>query len=171
MRIWMVLVMASLLSATGVRLVHAQSATDAGTVVVSLVSRAASIESAPDAEGALLSLVNQIRRQHKLPPVMMDSPLRAAARAHSRDMAKQGFVGHGSVGGRSFADRIANYVGSGTFVGENVTLARTVEQAHSAFIASPGHLRNILEPKFRRVGIGIVNAGELGLFVTQDFAD
>jgi uncharacterized protein YkwD len=56
-------------------------------------------------------------------------------------------------------------------VGENVTLARSVEQAHAAFVASSPHLRNILEPRFRRVGIGVAGAGDLGLFVTQDFAE
>jgi uncharacterized protein YkwD len=150
---------------------YPQSSGDAATVVAPLTSPAPRIEVRPDAEAALLDLLNQVRRQHQLPALAMDVSLRQAARSHSRDMAAGGFVGHGSPAGTSFVDRLAGVVAAGSFVGENVTLARSVEQAHSAFVASTRHLRNILEPRFRRVGIGVVAAGELGLFITQDFAD
>lgn len=166
-----VLLMAAVLSLVAVQSASAQSGPEVGAVAVPLASRVDSGELAPDAEVALLTLVNQVRRQHRLPALVMDPTLRTAARSHSREMAKRGFVGHGSLTGGSFADRIAAFVGPGTFAGENVTLARSAEQAHGAFLASHSHLRNILEPKFRRVGIGIVNGGESGLFVTQDFAD
>ena len=150
---------------------YSQSSGDLATVVVPLAAAAPRAEVLPEAEAALFSLLNQVRRQHHLPPLSMDASLRQAARSHSRDMASRGFIGHGSAGGASFAGSLAGFVAGGTFVGENVTLARSAAQAHSAFVASSPHLRNILEPRFRRVGIGVAGAGELGLFITQDFAE
>jgi len=150
---------------------HSEPSGSLGNVVVQLAAPALQIEVSPNAEVALLSLLNQARRQHGLPPLVMDGSLRRAARAHSRDMASRGFIGHGSATGSSFADRLVGVVVGGTFVGENVALAGSVEQAHSAFVASGAHLRNIVEPRFRRVGIGVADAGGLGLFITQDFAE
>jgi uncharacterized protein YkwD len=34
---------------------------------------------------------------------------------------------------------------------------------------SPGHRANILQPRFGRVGIGILDGGRRGLMVTQNF--
>ena len=170
MRNWFILAILAVL-VISVAPAYSQSPEDLATVVVPLAGAAPRTEVVPEAEAALLSLVNQVRRHHRLPPLIMDASLRQAARSHSRDMASRGFIGHGSAGGTSFADRLAGFVSAGTFVGENVTLARSAEQAHSAFVASGAHLRNILEPRFRRVGIGVAGAGELGLFITQDFAE
>jgi uncharacterized protein YkwD len=150
---------------------YAYASGDLAAVVVPLSAAAPTAEVLPEAETALLSLLNQARRLHGLPPLVMDPSLRQVARLHSRDMATKGFVGHGSSGGASFTHRLGTAVPGRTFVGENVTLARSVEQAHAAFVASSPHLRNILEPRFRRVGIGVAGAGDLGLFVTQDFAE
>lgn len=150
---------------------HPQSSSDLASVVVPLTQTAQRADVLPDAETALLGLLNQARRQQQLPTLMMDASLRRVARLHSKDMALRGFVGHGSPAGTSFAERLAGVVTTGSLVGENVTSARNIEQAHSAFVASTPHLRNILEPRFRRVGIGVAGAGDLGLFITQDFAD
>jgi uncharacterized protein YkwD len=148
-----------------------QASGDYAAVIVPLSAAAPAAEVLPEAEAALLSLLNHVRRLHRLPTLTMDPSLRQVARLHSRDMATKGFVGHGSPGGASFTQRLGAAVPGGTFVGENVTLARSIEQAHTAFVASSPHLRNILEPRFRRVGIGVAGAGELGLFVTQDFSE
>ncbi len=124
----------------------------------------------PGAESQLFELLNQVRQGHGLRPLVMDASLRFAARAHSRDMAMQGYVGHGSLRGESFVDRLAPIVRGG-LVGENVAIASTVEQANDAFIASPEHHRNMLEPRFHRVGIGISSVGWMGMAITEDFAE
>src|SRR5579864_295853 len=124
----------------------------------------------PDAESALLHLLNQTRGQHGLPSLVTNSVLRTAARSHSREMALGGFIGHGSPSLGSFLDRLGTVVRPGVFVGENVTCAITITQVETAFEASPGHLQNMLEPRFRSVGIGIAT-GAAGLLVTEDFAE
>lgn len=86
-------------------------------------------------------------------------------------MALRGYVGHGSLDGRSIQDRLGWTVRPGVRMGENVAAVQTVEQGHSAFVASAGHLRNILNPAFRRVGIGVATAGDAGIRITEDFAE
>lgn len=124
----------------------------------------------PDAEVQLLDLLNRTRRARGLPPLVMDGSLRFVARAHSQDMARRGYFGHVTMSGQSFADRLSSVVREG-FVGENVAIAGTAEQANTAFAASPAHLGNMVEPRFHRVGIGVATAGALGMMVTEDFAE
>jgi uncharacterized protein YkwD len=148
-----------------------QSPLVVGPGVIPLDYRAAQSEIDPGAEDELLALLNQVRAEYHLPPLVMDPMLRAAARAHSRDMALHGYFGHSSPWGQSFVDRLAAVVRGGTLVGENVAVAASAESAEAAFLASPGHFRNMVEPAFHRVGIGVATAGELGVMVTEDFSE
>lgn len=56
-------------------------------------------------------------------------------------------------------------------LGENVGCG-SVDPAtlHARFVASPGHYRNIVDPTFDSVGIGITYDGDV-LYVTQQFMD
>ncbi len=139
--------------------------------IVILDSRVTHTNFDPAGELQLLDLLNKTRSQHNLPLLVMDAALRSTARTHSRDMAVQGYFGHPSLSGQSFIERVGSVVRSGTLVGENVVIAQTVVQANTAFAASPGHSKNMLEPRFHRVGIGVATAGQLGLTVTEDFAE
>jgi uncharacterized protein YkwD len=147
----------------------AQSYSDA-SVMVALDQRTSHSVNEPDAEQQLLALLNSVRAEHRLPPLRMDRSLQAVARAHSHDMATGGYVGHGSPMGPSALDRLSHIVLRG-LVGENVTFAVSCSAANRALVASDGHLENIIEPRFHRVGIGVYSAGPLGMAVTQDFAE
>lgn len=140
------------------------------SVVVALDQRTPNSTVEPNAEQQLLALLNGVRKEHGLPPLRMDRGLQAVARAHSRDMATGGFVGHGNLLGVSAIDRLSHVVVQG-LVGENVTFAVSCHAANRALVASSAHLANILEPRFSRVGIGVFSAGSLGMAVTQDFAE
>lgn len=145
------------------------TATDSSVVVRVNTSVPAASVDAP-AESQLLQLINDVRTARGLSRLYMDPSLRFVAREHSTDMATHGYVGHGTLSGSSFLDRLSPVVRQGV-VGENVTLAQTVEEAHTIFLASTGHLHNILNPAFHRIGIGVANAGEVGVAVTEDFAE
>jgi uncharacterized protein YkwD len=147
-----------------------QTVRDPGAVIVMTNLTVAQSIFVPDAEQALLDLMNQTRRQHGLGVLVMNSVLRTIARRHSREVALGGFIGHGSPSSESFLDRLSTILHPGAFVGENVTCALTITQVEAAFEASRGHLPNILEPRFRTVGIGIAT-GALGLLVTEDFTE
>ncbi len=148
-----------------------QSIGAVGSVVVRIGYRAPVSAVVPAGETTLLGLVNRAREAHHLPPLVMSKALRTVARRHSQEMALDGYLGHDSAAGQSFVARLSAAVRGWRAVGENVVLAPTVEEAHRTLMSSPGHLRNILDPVFRRVGIGIATAGAAGYMITEDFAE
>ncbi len=125
----------------------------------------------PMEEGRLLALMNRERKARGLSPLFLDVPLRSAARAHARDMALWGYVGHISRYGLSVRDRMAKFVRPGPRVGENLAFVQTSEQGHMAFVGSSAHRQNMLDPAFRRVGIGVATMGEAGVMIAEDFTD
>ena len=74
-----------------------------------------------------------------------------------------------SGGTHSWSKRVRPRVPSSTRVGESVHVV------HNAFMASAEHKGNILDPDFRRVGIGVVpgtgsgSCGAGGVWATEDF--
>nr|WP_294901029.1 CvpA family protein [uncultured Pedobacter sp.] len=120
-------------------------------------------------ENHLLVLVNEERRKFHLPLLVRDTALRTVARAHSLDMFKNGYFSHISLSGSSPFDRITAHHINYTQAGENLALAQTVEIAHIGLMNSPGHRANILNPRYGRVGIGIMDGGIYGIMVTQNF--
>jgi uncharacterized protein YkwD len=147
-----------------------QTRPDVGSLVVPLGLQGHDSKVVPEAEAQLFAMLNEARQEHHLAPLVMNASLRGVARSHSHDMAVQGYIGHGSALGQSFIVRLSKVVPAGTFVGENIGAATTVEQIHGAFMHSRGHLENILGPAFSRVGIGVATA-ERVLMVTEDFAE
>jgi uncharacterized protein YkwD len=124
----------------------------------------------PEAERRLMEMVNRERRVRGLAPLILDTSLQLIARQHAQEMALWGYLGHRAVGGQTIRARFAFYLRPGTRVGENVAVVRTVDEGHRAFVASPAHLENMLDPAFRRVGIGVSTAGGMGIMITEDFA-
>jgi uncharacterized protein YkwD len=127
----------------------------------------------PLEEGRLLALTNHERAIRGLTPLALNASLRAAARAHARDMALGGYVGHTSRYGLGVRDRMALYLRPGLRIGENIAFVQTIEQGHTAFVESASHRQNILNPAFRRVGIGVatIGGGGPGIMIAEDFTD
>jgi uncharacterized protein YkwD len=127
--------------------------------------------SAPEAERRIFELVNRDRAAAGLPALIADERLAAVARAHSRDMAEHQFVAHVSPRTGNAADRLRRAGLSPELLAENVGRAASADEAESGFLGSPGHRGNILEPKVRRLGVGVALgkplAGTTPLFVTQ----
>ncbi len=140
-----------------------------GTIVTQLPApRSAFL---PIDEGRLLALMNRERRARGMFPLFLNVSLRSAARAHARDMALWGYVGHTSRYGLSVRDRITKFVRPGPRIGENLAFVQTIEQGHMAFMGSSAHRRNMLDPAFRRVGIGVATMGGAGIMIAEDFTD
>lgn len=125
----------------------------------------------PHEEGRLLALTNRERAIRGLAPLFLNVSLRAAARAQARDMALWGYIGHTSRYGLGVRDRMTLYLRPGLRIGENLAFVQTIEQGHTAFVGSWAHLQNILNPVFRRVGIGVATMGGAGIMITEDFTD
>ena len=123
----------------------------------------------PDLEAEMLELVNRERAANGLQPLAADPEMTEVARRHSADMFARGYFSHNTPENKTPFDRMrALDVGFRT-AGENLALAPTLSIAHTGLINSPGHRANILEPKFGRLGIGVLDGGRHGLMVTQNF--
>ncbi len=135
------------------------------------------VRTAPDAETEVLALLNRARADAGLPPLDADPSLAEVGRAHAVDMYVRGYFAHdtpeceaGVVPGcRDPFNRMHAAGITYATAGENLALAPSARAAHEGLMGSPGHRANILDPRFRRVGIGVVD-GPFGLMVTQEFA-
>jgi uncharacterized protein YkwD len=93
------------------------------------------------------------------------------ARDYARDMWQRNYFGHVSPEGKSVADRLDEAGITFQVVGENLALAPTLTTAHIGLMNSEGHRANILEPDFKRVGIGVIDNGIYGKLFVQIFTD
>jgi uncharacterized protein YkwD len=123
------------------------------------------------AEQEIVALVNRDRARAGLPPVIADAGLAAIARAHCHDMIDHDFVGHLSPRTGTAMDRVRRAGLKPDIVFENVGRTYSPDQAESGFLGSPGHRGNLLDPRARRLGVGVVFGPEVTgtrpLFVTQ----
>lgn len=113
-------------------------------------------------EDSVHCLVNEERTDQGLASLSHNGKLAEAARRHSTAMRWGHFFSHDSLDGSSFSDRIINqgYLFGATswLVGENIVwgsfLLSTPRQLVTAWMNSPGHRKNILEPRFQEMGMG-----------------
>ncbi|HEV2246481.1 MAG TPA: CAP domain-containing protein [Terriglobia bacterium] len=135
-----------------------------------------------DLEEQMLALVNRDRRNHanaketrgRARPLRWNEKLARAARAHSRDMLQHRYFSHFDRQGRSPFVRINATGIHWSALAENIAVNQTVREAEESFMDEPrfqnNHRGNILDPKYTDVGIGIVQAPDGNLYITQDFA-
>lgn len=123
----------------------------------------------PDAEQAMLRLVNDERIAQGLRPLELDPRLVPVARQHSEEMFRMKYFGHQSPVNGSPFDRLAGAKISYSRAGENLAYAHSVAIAHRGLMDSQGHRENILRPEFTRIGIGVLSAGSYGRMFTQLF--
>ncbi len=142
-----------------------------GEELVSIPYKPSSLYIDLEAEKKMLSLVNMERAKVGAPALVMDSTLVKVARAHSKDMWERGYFSHINPDGEDPFARMREGGAEFLKAGENIALAPNVDVAHTGLMNSPGHKRNILDPDFRKVGIGIIDGGIYGEMYTQDFSD
>ena len=109
-------------------------------------------------------LINKQRARRGLRKLRLNSRLSEAAQRHTVDMVKRNYFSHVSKSGRDVVDRLTRtgYMrGARAWtVGENLawgsgTLS-TPREIVAAWMRSPGHRANILQRRFREIGIGVV---------------
>lgn len=120
-------------------------------------AHALSVDPWNDPERTVLELVNQDRAGLGLGLLTADDRLLAAARAHSRDMANNTFVGHIGSDGSNAGDRAAAAGYAATAWGEDVATGyRTAASVVDAWLADPGHRMIIRKGIFTDAGVGYV---------------
>lgn len=125
----------------------------------------------PVAEQEMFRKVNMERAKAGLELVAFDNALRDVARAHSNDMFKRGYFSHYTPDGISPFDRMNNAGIQYLYAGENLALAPTTPLAHQGLMNSPGHRANILNPNFKKIGIGVIDGGMYGKMYSQEFTN
>jgi uncharacterized protein YkwD len=120
--------------------------------------------SSATAKETTLCLLNRQRKAHGRRALKPNRRLARAARKHASDMVERNYFSHTAPGGVSFVDRIMrqDYVnpGEGWTLGENLAWGSyqlaTPKSIVRSWMHSPGHRANILNPKFREIGVGVV---------------
>jgi uncharacterized protein YkwD len=121
------------------------------------------------------------------PPVQWSDKLYQAAYLHSKDMALSEYFSHTGSGEASDVVAQAKHPGTGSSVkerieytgytwnryGENIAAGYdTLQSVIAAWLQSPGHCANIMNPNFKEVGMALYykEGSDYGYYWTQDFA-
>lgn len=105
----------------------------------------------------LFELTNSTRKQLGLGPLNENQILNTAAYLKAKDMIEKGYFAHYSPEGTApwYWLEISGY-GYKT-AGENLAIGfLESEQVHSAWMNSPSHKKNILNPNFQEMGIAVL---------------
>lgn len=100
------------------------------------------------------TLINRARVADDETRVKLSPRLSRVALRHSREMAAQDNLHHNDLLVRDVGDL------PWRILGENVGVGASVEGLHTAFMNSSPHRKNVLDRRFRLVGIGVRVAGE-----------
>jgi uncharacterized protein YkwD len=113
---------------------------------------------------ATLCLLNGERTDHGLAPLSANERLTSAAAAYAQDLVAGAYFSHTGRDGSDVRERIerTGYFtpGRGWAVGENLAWGTGALAAPAAIMQawmnSPGHRANILNPAYREIGVGVV---------------
>jgi uncharacterized protein YkwD len=112
---------------------------------------------------AVVCLVNQKRAAHGLPALSRSARLDRSAQGWTNTMVSTGQFTHGT----NFAGRITATGYNWSFAGENIATGfATPSSVVAGWMASPDHCRNILNPSYADIGVG-VNPRPVGSNVTD----
>lgn len=121
------------------------------------------------AEQQMFTMVNQERAKAGVAPLTIDMRLVSSARTKSQDMIANNYFSHTSPVLGGFASLIRKAAPEYSYIAENIAGNKSVQAAMTAFMNSQGHRKNILNPSYTHIGIGIVSGGPYGNMFTQHF--
>jgi uncharacterized protein YkwD len=134
-------------------------------------------------ERRIFQLSNDARRKNHLPSLDWDNSLALKAQDKSDDMLQKKYFSHTSPEGKTIKDRMQEEkpasFGTISRVGENIYMGSrfdyTVDVKTQArmivdgWMTSPGHRKNMLDPNYTHMGIGVSARGK-DCYATQIFA-
>ncbi|HZQ27644.1 MAG TPA: CAP domain-containing protein [Acidimicrobiales bacterium] len=126
-------------------------------------ARAGAATASPAAmENDFVSRINALRASKGLGALQVDAELTGIARNWSAKMAQAGTISHNP----NFANEVrANWVK----LGENVGVGPDVPSLFQAFVNSPHHYENLVDPAFTRVGVGVVVTSKGTVYTAHQF--
>ncbi|HEY0615462.1 MAG TPA: CAP domain-containing protein [Candidatus Elarobacter sp.] len=139
------------------------------TITIALVDPHYPAKLDADAQ-ALVADVNAERAKRGLAPLQRDAALDEFAHAKAADMASRGYFGHTSPEGITFQQRMRSAGWPTPYVAENIAFDVSEPAAHAAFVNSPPHYTNLIDPNERRIGVAVVTVGNGETFYVEDFS-
>lgn len=124
-----------------------------------------------ESETKMFAMVNEERAKAGIKPLSWSPKIVGVAEAYAMDMWQRHYFSHYSPEGKDVGDRLTAGGIPYTFAGENLALAPTLQSAMTGLMNSSGHRANILEPKFKKIGIGVVDNGIYGKIFVQEFTN
>ncbi|HUR76550.1 MAG TPA: CAP domain-containing protein [Acidimicrobiales bacterium] len=121
------------------------------------------ITSAPAESSEFVSAINQLRRSQGLNDLAVNGNLTSVAQDWAVHMAGEDGISHRA----NLSDGI--YI-DWRRLGENVGMGPNVDDLMQAFIASPGHYKNLVDATFTHVGVGTVRTPDGLLYTAHEFA-
>ncbi|MGL5642488.1 MAG: CAP domain-containing protein [Paraclostridium sp.] len=117
----------------------------------------------------VLNLVNVERTNRGLQPLKFNSELSKVATLKSQDMIDKNYFDHTSPTYGSPFDMMKQFGISYNAAGENIAMGQeTPKEVMNSWMNSPGHRKNILNPDFTELGVGIASNGS-SIYWTQMF--
>jgi uncharacterized protein YkwD len=127
------------------------------TTTATLVYAGCSASFKPIFEAQVLTLVNQERIDAGLTALSLSSSLTKASRAHSLDMACNGFTSHTGSNGSFFGTRLTDAGFTFSTAAENIAAGYdSAFKVVEGWMNSAGHRANILNADMDYIGIGYV---------------
>lgn len=120
------------------------------------------------AEQYLFSAANEERMQRGLQPLHWDDTLYHAAQRHAGEMAARESISHQYPGEPDLADRGRAAGARFSVISENVAEAWSAPMIHDAWMHSPDHRANLLDPRVNSVGISVQRRNGQ-LYAVEDF--
>jgi hypothetical protein len=116
----------------------------------------------------LLAFANRARRIAGAQQLQWDSSLAQAAFYHCQWMVQQGPISHRYSGEPDLTARASDAGARFGVIEENVAIGNTAQVIHDAWMQSPGHRKNLLNPDMDRVGIAVI-ASRGVLYAVADY--
>jgi hypothetical protein len=122
-----------------------------------------------DSERQLFEALNHERTAQGLSALQWDNALFKAARHHALLMLNLNRLEHQLPSESNLEGRLAEAGARFGAIAENIAIGPNPRIIHAGWMDSPGHRKNILDPRLTSVGIAAVR-GPGGLFAVQDFS-
>jgi hypothetical protein len=121
------------------------------------------IVSAPNDSAAFVAKINELRASQGLNALSVDGNLSGIAQNWAVNMASQDSIFHR-------VDLRDGITSLWRRLGENVGMGPNVNDLMQAFIASPGHYKNLVDPIFTHIGVGTVRTPDGMMYTAHEFA-
>ncbi len=116
----------------------------------------------PQFEAQFVSRINSLRASKGLRQLQVSSELTGVARNWTEQMVRDGHISHNPNLGSQVS-------GNWTKLGENVGVGYDVDGLMQAFINSSAHYKNLVDPDWNWVGVGVVVTPDGRMWTTHNF--